>query len=173
CLDYPGATPGDYVKLEIVDDGHGMDEETRRQIFEPFYTTKAEGRGTGLGLAIVYGIVKQHGGHITVVSTPEVGTTFRVLLPRYTGTLSAVTTTADAVAVTKGTETVLLVEDEPMVLEVGRHMLEGLGYTVLPVISPAEAIRLARVKGSEIDLLLTDVVMPDMNGPELARRLLA
>ena len=173
CVAYPGATPGYYVMLEIIDDGSGMDEETRQQIFEPFYPTKAEGRGTGLGLAIVYGIIKQHGGHIIVVSEPEVGTTFRVLLPRYAGEIETALAPVGRDAVKKGTETVLLVEDEPMVLEVARHMLEGLGYTVLPVISPADAIRIARAKGREIDLLLTDVVMPDMNGPELARRLLA
>ena len=173
CARLPGAVPGDYVMLQIVDDGQGMDEETRRHIFEPFYTTKAEGRGTGLGLAMVYGIVRQHGGHISVMSEPETGTTITVLLPRCAGEIAPVVTYTEAPTVTKGSETVLLVEDEPMVLELGRLMLEDLGYTVWPVASPVEAIRLAQTRGPEIDLLVTDVVMPEMNGPELARRLLA
>jgi two-component system, cell cycle sensor histidine kinase and response regulator CckA len=173
CARHPGAVPGDYVMLQIVDDGQGMDEETRRHIFEPFYTTKPEGRGTGLGLAMVYGIVKQHGGHITVMSEPSKGTTITVLLPRCAGEPSAAVTPVQVLSLTKGSETVLLVEDEPMVLELGRHMLEDLGYTVLPVGSPGEAMRVAGARGDEIDLLVTDVVMPEMNGPELARRLLA
>jgi two-component system, cell cycle sensor histidine kinase and response regulator CckA len=172
CARYPGAVPGNYVMLEIADDGHGMDEETRNHVFEPFFTTKPEGRGTGLGLAMVYGIITQHDGHISVASEPALGTTVRILLPRCAGEISAVAVPAPAMRVTKGTETVLLVEDEPMVLELGRHMLEGLGYTVLPVTSPGEAIRLAEAVGDDIDLLVTDVVMPEMNGPELARRLL-
>jgi len=173
CARYPGAVPGDYVLLEIVDDGQGMDEETRRHIFEPFYTTKAEGRGTGLGLAMVYGMVKQHGGHITVISEPETGTTIKVMLPRCAGEISPVVTQARTPSIRKGSETVLLVEDEPMVLELGRLMLEDLGYTVWPAASPGEAIRLAQTRGGEIDLVVTDVVMPEMHGPELARRLLA
>jgi two-component system, cell cycle sensor histidine kinase and response regulator CckA len=173
CARHPGTVPGDYVMLQIVDDGQGMDEETRRHIFEPFYTTKAEGRGTGLGLAMVYGIVTQHGGHISVMSEPKTGTTITLLLPRCAEEVLPVMAQVQPPSLTKGSETVLLVEDEPMVLELGRYMLEDLGYTVWPVASPGEAIRLAQTRGGEIDLLVTDVVMPEMNGPELARRLLA
>ena len=172
CAQHPGAAPGDYIMLEIADDGRGMDPETKRHIFEPFYTTKSEGSGTGLGLATVYGIVTQHGGYISVSSEVNVGTTITILLPRSTSEVLSVVSYSAADRMKRGTETVLLVEDEPMVLELGTHMLEGLGYTVLPAASPVEAMRIADARGREIDLLLTDVVMPDMDGPELARELL-
>jgi PAS domain S-box-containing protein len=173
CAPLPGSTPGDYVLLEIADDGRGMDPETKSHVFEPFYTTKSEGSGTGLGLATVYGIVKQHDGHISVSSEMNRGTTITILLPRSAGQVSPIVSLSPVVRMKRGSETVLLVEDEPMVLELGTHMLESLGYTVLPVASPVEAMRIAHQRGREIDLLLTDVVMPDMNGPELARELLA
>jgi signal transduction histidine kinase/CheY-like chemotaxis protein len=173
CAQHPGTEPGDYIMLEIADDGRGMDPETKSHIFEPFYTTKSEGSGTGLGLATVYGIVRQHDGYISVSSEMNMGTTITILLPRSAGEVSSVVSFSSVSRMKRGTETVLLVEDEPMVLELGTRMLESLGYTVLPVASPVDAMRIARERGREIDLLLTDVVMPDMNGPELARELLA
>jgi two-component system, cell cycle sensor histidine kinase and response regulator CckA len=172
CAGHPGTEPGDYVVLEVSDDGRGMDLETQSHIFEPFYSTKGEGHGTGLGLAIVYGIVKQHNGQISVTSEVHRGTTVRILLPRCSAEPSSIASPSVVTGMRRGTETVLLVEDEPMVLDLAKHMLESLGYTVLPATTPEHAIRLASTRGCEIDLLLTDVVMPDMSGPQLARRLL-
>jgi CheY-like chemotaxis protein len=157
--------------LEVSDDGCGMDAETKSHIFEPFYTTKADGRGTGLGLATVYGLVKQNNGYITVLSELNQGTTIRILWPRCSREAASVVSPAAVTQVQGGTETVLLVEDEPMVLDLSRHMLESLGYTVITAASPGEALRVADLRGGEIDLIVTDVVMPEMHGPELARRL--
>ncbi|MBD3278539.1 MAG: response regulator, partial [Candidatus Aegiribacteria sp.] len=163
--------PGVYAKLTVSDDGRGMDEETRALIFEPFFTTKEVGEGTGLGLATVYGIVKQNNGHINVYSEPERGTTFRIYLPvleEKDETRAVHTDLHDESE--SGGETILLAEDEPSILEMATRMLKSLGYRVLFASSPEKAIVHARENSGEIDLLITDVVMPQMNGRELAKR---
>ena len=171
CKEHPGSTPGEYVMLEVTDDGHGMDAETKSHLFEPFYTTKPEGQGTGLGLATVYGIVKQNEGFVTVSSEVGRGTTVQVLFPKYVGEPARTAALVPTTGPQTGTETILLVEDEPMGLDLTKYLLETLGYTVLPASTPHEAIGLAEQHGDQIHLLLTDVVMPEMYGPDLARRL--
>jgi len=173
CATHAGLVPGRYVMLAVSDDGCGMDEETQKRLFEPFFTTKEQGKGTGLGLSTVYGIVKQNHGLLDVSSEPGRGTTFMIYLPRHAGDI-AETKAAGAVEYPQGQgETVLLVEDEPSMLNMGRGMLERLGYTVLTAGSPGEAIRLAGEHATEIPLLMPDVLMPEMHGRELAERLLA
>jgi two-component system, cell cycle sensor histidine kinase and response regulator CckA len=171
CIRHPGCAPGDHVRLAVADDGCGMSRETLSHLFEPFFTTKAQGEGTGLGLATVYGIVTQNRGFVTVASQPGRGSVFEVFLPRYSGPGEAEEADRALPTVTHGWETVLLVEDEPAVLNVVKRMLQGIGYIVLSAHGPRDAIRLARLHGDEIDLLVTDVVMPEMNGRELAKRL--
>jgi two-component system, cell cycle sensor histidine kinase and response regulator CckA len=163
--------PGDYVRLVVRDDGSGMDKPTLAKAFEPFFTTRPVGEGTGLGLATVYGIVKQNNGFIDVVSAPGAGATFTIYLPRETPSGDAVGKVAPSsvAPALRGYETVLLVEDEESVLRVTRRMLEVSGYRVLSATRPAEAIRMAREHAGRIHLLLTDVVMPDMNGHDLAK----
>jgi PAS domain S-box-containing protein len=168
---YQGLPAGDYVRLAVVDDGNGMDAETQNHLFEPFYTTKAVGHGTGLGMASVDGIVRQNGGVITVTSDVGRGTTVNVLLPRVV-TLSATTGPSGFEALQGGTETILLVEDEPALLRLATRSLESLGYTVLPASRPDDAIVMAREHRGPVHMLLTDVVMPGMNGRKLADRLL-
>ena len=170
CLPLVGLRPGEYVQLSVQDDGCGMDETTRSHIFEPFFTTKEVGRGTGLGLATIYGIVKQNEGYIDVASSPGGGTTFRIFFPRHRGEAMASSEQKTETA-TPGKETVLLVEDEPSILAISEKMLERLGYAVLTATTPGEAERLATTWEGKIDLLLTDVIMPEMNGRELAQRL--
>lgn len=164
------AAPGDYVMLRVVDTGVGMDEETRAHVFEPFYTTKAPGLGTGLGLATVYGIVRQNDGAIHVESTVGRGTSIWIYLSRHVGPVAA-TEEARAGHEPKGQETILLVEDEPMMLQLSRTLLERLGYSVLAASTPALAVQLAAEHQGAIDLLFTDVVMPGMSGPDLAELL--
>ena len=159
--------------LAVSDDGCGMDKETLAHIFEPFFTTKGVGKGTGLGLATVYGIVKQNNGFINVYSEPGQGTTFTIYLPRHAGKAEQARTEGAAEPAARGHETILLVEDEPAILKLTTRMLEQLGYTVLAASTPGEAIRLAREHAGEIHLLMTDVVMPEMNGRDLARNLLS
>lgn len=171
CADRPGCIPGEYVMLAVSDNGYGMDKQTQANIFEPFFTTKKEGKGTGLGLATVYGIVRQNGGFINVYSEPGKGTTFRVYFPRYKSeTIEPADETAE-VMVKGATETVLIVEDEEAVLALTVNMLEKLGYHVLAARKTDEAIRLAKGYSGNIDLLLTDVVMPDMDGKELCEQI--
>jgi PAS domain S-box-containing protein len=171
CAAHAGFAPGEFVMLTVSDDGCGMDEETQRRLFEPFFTTKQVGKGTGLGLATVYGIVKQNDGFINVYSEPGQGTTFRIYLPRHAAGIVE-TRAAIAAEIPQGHgETVLLVEDEPAMLNMGKGMLEKLGYTVLTAATPTEAMRLAEEHAGEIHLLMTDVVMPEMNGRDLAHRL--
>jgi CheY-like chemotaxis protein len=162
--------PGPHVMLAVTDTGEGMSEETLEHAFEPFFSTKGMGEGTGLGLSMVYGIATQSGGHVAVDSQQGRGTTFRVYLPRVPDYM-AEPALAGPAAPAGGSETILLVEDEDPVREVTRVMLEDLGYRVLEAGSGAEALRVAASHRGRIDVLLTDVVMPGMNGPETARRL--
>ena len=172
---HPVVQPGSYVLLAVSDTGVGMDTETQAHIFEPFFTTKEKGKGTGLGLATVYGIVKQSGGYIWVYSEADRGTTFKVYLPRVVERVEessrGLATVPVAEAPVRATETILLVEDEEGVREVAREFLEIMGYKVLEARSPADAMRIAQEHPGEIHMLLTDVVMPEMGGRDLAERL--
>ena len=172
CSTHVDMVPGEFAQLTISDNGCGMDQETAAHIFEPFFTTKAMGKGTGLGLATVYGIVKQNNGCIDTYSRPGLGTTFRIHLPRHKGDAGE-SVTDDAEPPLRGTETVLLVEDELAILKMAQKMLEKQGYTVLAAPTPAEAIRLVTAHADEIHLLIVDVIMPEMNGQDLATRLLS
>jgi PAS domain S-box-containing protein len=165
--------PGYYVMLSVGDTGCGMSEEVREHVFEPFFTTKEEGKGTGLGLATVYGIVKQSNGYIDVQSEVGKGATFKIYLPRHLGKEEQMLNEAVGKCVANGSETILLVEDNSALLNMTASVLESFGYRVLPAINSEEAIRLAKENAAEIKLLLTDVIMPGMNGPELAKKLLS
>lgn len=175
CSQNSECVPGDYVQLAVTDSGSGMDAPTLAQVFEPFFTTKELGQGTGLGLATVYGIARQNHGFTTAYSEPGVGTTIRVYLPRHDSTPGAARPNrAPAVSSHDDPDhqaTILLVEDEPAILTLATHFLEGKGHTVLATDSPNEAIRLAEDHAEPISLLLTDVIMPEMNGQVLADRL--
>ncbi|WP_217352428.1 hybrid sensor histidine kinase/response regulator [Candidatus Viridilinea mediisalina] len=174
CAHHAEVTPGVYVLLAVSDNGHGMDEETLKHAFEPFFTTKAQGRGTGLGLATVYGVVRQNNGFVHVYSEPGRGSTFRVYLPQHQGELPSVAAdTAKPTPVVYGNETILLVEDEPSILVMVTKMIESFGYVVLAAQNPSEAMGLAHAHPSPIDLLITDVIMPEMNGRDLAHKLMA
>ncbi len=164
--------PGDYVILSVVDTGCGIDKPTQERIFEPFFTTKELGKGTGLGLSTIYGIVKQSGGYVWVDSAPGKGSTFSVYLPQTDEPLPA-QKGETGVAAAKGSGTVLLVEDEETVRDMARTCLELSGYCVIEAADGVEALRLARLGNNPIDLLVTDVVMPFMTGPELAEQVLA
>ena len=172
CTAHPGFVPGEYVLLTVSDNGCGMEEETLACIFEPFFTTKELGKGTGLGLATVYGIVRQNNGFINVYSEPGRGTTFQVCLPRQAAMPEKLTERGAEGPAAQGHQTILLVEDEPAILSMTRMMLEHLGFTVLAAGSPSEALRLAERHPGQIHLLMTDVIMPEMNGRDLARNLL-
>jgi nitrogen-specific signal transduction histidine kinase/ActR/RegA family two-component response regulator len=163
--------PGHYVLLELTDSGVGMDEQTRDRVFDPFFTTKPE--GTGLGLATVYGIVKQSGGQIFVYSEPGIGTTFRIYLPPYLAAVPSVRVAASDNGVHRGNETILLVEDGDLLRPMITDILESRGYTVVSAADGVEALALFADHDGTIDLLLTDIVMPRMNGRELAERLSA
>ncbi len=168
---YPKFSPGDYAVLSVQDDGSGMDKDTIEQIFEPFFTTKDESKGTGLGLATVYGIVKQNKGFITVHSEPGKGACFTIFLPRH-GDLVDKEMDQKTARIPQGKgETVLLVEDDPPVLKLAGTVLETLGYKVLTAATPKNALAQAKTYPEKIHLLLTDVVMPEMNGRELAEHL--
>lgn len=170
---HAGFIPGEYVQISVSDNGCGIDKETMPHIFEPFFTTKGVNKGTGLGLATVYGAVKQNNGYINAYSEPGQGTTFTIHLPRHVGKNEQLREKGSTEAPMRGQETILLVEDEPAILEVTTMILEMQGYTVLTASTPGEAIALARKHAGEIHLLLTDVVMPEMNGRDLARNLLS
>jgi CheY-like chemotaxis protein len=169
---HPSAAPGPYVMLAVSDTGVGMDETTRLRIFEPFFTTKELGRGTGLGLSTVYGIVKQSRGNIWVYSEPGGGTTFKVYFPR----VASATPKSEPVrtsAAVHGTGTILIVEDEVALREVVARILRSAGYTVLSAANGGDALRLLEGHSGPVHLMLTDVVMPGMSGPELAARVAA
>jgi CheY-like chemotaxis protein len=170
--EHMGCVPGEYILLAITDDGHGIDEETLAHIFEPFFTTKGIGEGTGLGLATVYGIIKQNEGHIDVQSQPGVGTTFRIYIPRY-GSERVEEAAEEAVEKLTGDETVLIVEDDEAILNIGMKILGKLGYNVLTANDPVDAVHLVENFAGVIHLLVTDVVMPRMNGRQLKDRLSA
>ncbi|OQX12163.1 MAG: hypothetical protein BWK76_18055 [Desulfobulbaceae bacterium A2] len=172
CAEHAGSTPGDHVRLNVSDTGCGIAHEELGKIFEPFYTTKEVGQGTGLGLATVYGIVKQNNGYLTVYSEPGQGSTFTLYLPRHRGEIETAEHLAPAMAV-GGHETILLVEDELPLLQMTEKMLVQLGYTILCAASPVEALQLAEQHAGSIEMILTDVVMPQMNGRDLSQRLLA
>jgi PAS domain S-box-containing protein len=168
CSAHAGASPGAYTVLTVSDTGHGMDSATLEHIFEPFFTTKEEGKGTGLGLATVYGIVKQNQGYITVYSEPGQGTTVRIYIPRYLGKPDLAAPAAVPAPPAGGHEVLLLVEDNEQLRRLTRRLLERLGYTVLEANDPEHALALCAEHEGQIDLLLTDVVMPVMNGARLS-----
>ena len=163
--------PGDYVLLAVSDTGHGMDEKTRSRIFEPFFTTKETGKGTGLGLATVYGIVRQSNGCVWVYSEVGQGTTFKVYLPATSGTAAELTYAHAPEPSTFGTETILLVEDEDALREVLVRVLKAKGYNVLSSSHARDAFDLIRLHGGPINLLITDVILPEIRGPQLAEQL--
>jgi two-component system cell cycle sensor histidine kinase/response regulator CckA len=165
---HPDINPGRYVMLSIHDTGQGMDEETKKRIFEPFFTTKD--KGTGLGLATVYGIVKQNSGSISVYSEPGVGTTFKIYLPR-TAEQNSTREKAGRIAPPTGHETILIAEDETMVRNLAKTVLSMHGYKILEARNGGEAYLLCKKQDEKIDLLLTDIIMPNMNGKELYEQL--
>ncbi len=168
CRIHAGFKPGQFVVLAVSDDGCGMDRETLNKVFEPFFTTKEMGKGTGLGLSTAYGIVKQNEGFVNVYSKPDKGTTFRIYLTRHEGEAES-KTKADGSLDTKARgETILLVEDDASVLRLSTQILEGLGYRVLWSQNPLQALYILRQHGDQIHLLITDVVMPEMSGKDLA-----
>lgn len=164
-------TPGDYVMIAVSDDGCGMGKEVRDHIFEPFFTTKELGKGTGLGLATVYGIVKQNDGFINVYTEPGKGSTFKVYLPRFTDAVTGFPVEAAKAYPSGSGETILLVEDEEIILDVAEKMLLILGYRVLRASTHTEALRLAKAHATEIELLITDVIMPEMSGRDLEQHI--
>ena len=168
-----GVNPGEFVMIAVTDTGHGMDSATRQNIFEPFFTTKQRGKGTGLGLATVYGMVKQSGGDIWVYSEPGHGTTFKIYFPQVGEPVSAGSMENPERLRHHGGETVLLVEDETQVRELEIRMLAQLGYAVLPACNGQEAIDVSRAHAGKISLLVTDVVMPNMSGKQVADALVA
>lgn len=171
CAGIPDSSPGDWVRLTVSDNGSGMDQVTVRQIFEPFYTTKAMGKGTGLGLPMVYGVVHQNGGFISVASEPGEGTTFEIYLPRFRGSIREEVPPAPEALPRGHGEGVLIVEDEPSIMRLGARILEGSGYQVYTAATPSEAVKLFQGNPNRIRLLVTDVIMPETNGRVLAERL--
>jgi PAS domain S-box-containing protein len=171
---YPEMKPGDYVMLAITDTGIGMSPEIKARVFEPFFSTKDVGQGTGLGLATCYGIVKQSGGHISVYSEPGRGTTFKIYLPQVSSETRVRPQPSKPPDLPRGTETILLVEDDPALCELAAELLRRLGYVVLAAANGMNALRLVEQRGKKsIDLLFTDVVMPQLNGKELSERVQA
>ena len=168
-----GVRPGAYVTLSVSDTGMGMDVPTQARIFDPFFTTKEAGKGTGLGLSTVYGIVEQSGGHIAVESAPGQGATFTIFMPRHTGPGLAATgqVPADRRRLPGGSETLLLVEDEAAVRSSSRRLFERHGYTVIEARHGADALRIMEQLGRPVDLVVTDLVMPEMGGREMVERL--
>ncbi|MES2604980.1 MAG: ATP-binding protein [Pseudomonadota bacterium] len=170
CKGFSDVLPGDYVLMTVSDNGSGIADDIKQRIFEPFFTTKPVGKGTGLGLATVHGIVKQSRGHVAVYSELGLGTTFKVYLP-IVNTETQPLHSANSKHLPEGNETVLLVEDEEAVRALARQVLEGCGYTVLEAANGREACDLARAWHGPIDVLVSDVVMPELGGRELAEQL--
>jgi two-component system, cell cycle sensor histidine kinase and response regulator CckA len=171
CADHPGCVLGEYVLLAVSDTGAGMTREVLDHLFEPFFTTKEVGKGTGLGLATVYGVVKQNNGFIEAASEPGKGTAFKIYLPCAEGEEAEGLPDEAEQELQRGTETILLVEDEQLILDLAKTILDNLGYTVIEASTPQEAIHIAEGYGGNIHLLITDVVMPEMNGRHLAERI--
>jgi PAS domain S-box-containing protein len=167
--DHPWVKPGVYMRLTVSDNGIGMDEKTQARIFEPFFTTKETGKGTGLGLSMVYGVVKQSGGHIMVYSEPGHGTTFRLYFPVVEKLEEATEAKLKAAAQRRGEETILIVEDDQALRELAKNILAGQGYNVFAAQNPEEVRAICKTQGTKIDLLLTDVIMPQMSGKEVAQ----
>ncbi|MBI5552257.1 MAG: PocR ligand-binding domain-containing protein [Desulfobacterales bacterium] len=172
CREHDECLPGDFIGIVVSDNGCGMDQQTLEILFEPFFTTKEIGKGTGLGLATVYGIVKQNNGFINVYSELGSGTTFKAYLPRYAEVIEKAPQKGSEMAVGTGDETILVVEDEKGILQMTTKILERLGYKVLSASSPLEAIRTAESYAGKIDMLISDVVMPEMSGRDMAAKLL-
>ncbi|MBF0233466.1 MAG: PAS domain-containing protein [Desulfamplus sp.] len=172
CSKHLGAVPGEYIELTFSDNGCGMQKETMKNIFEPFFTTKEVGKGTGLGLSTIYGIVKQNNGFINVDSESGKGTTFYIYLPRYAGSFKNIHNEENR-SVLHGNGTILLVEDQVSILKMAKSILEPIGYTVFTAATPGEAVRTALNHNGDIDLLITDVVMPEMNGLELSKNVIS
>ena len=172
CSQHPQIAAGNYVLLAVSDTGHGMNEEVKKHVFEPFFTTKPKGRGTGLGLATIFGAVKQAGGAIEVYSEVGAGTTFKIYLPKIEKPADKLAKGKSSPNLVQGNETVLIVEDEASVRDLALRMLKRLGYKVLHASNGGEAFMLVEKSAERIDLLMSDVVMPGMNGRELAKRLL-
>jgi CheY-like chemotaxis protein len=168
---YPYVEPGAYVCLMVSDTGSGMNEETLSKIFEPFFTTKTNGEGTGLGLSMVYGITQQSGGHISCYSEVDKGTIFKIYLPRVDDPVDTVSSSPELAVFSTGKETILVVEDDMTVREMIEDILIQSGYSVLVASSGSETLSIWDKKADEIDLLITDVVMPGMSGSELAKKL--
>lgn len=171
CKMFPEIIPGEYVMIEVSDNGCGIDSESLSHIFEPFYTTKEIGRGTGLGLATVYGVVKQNNGYIYVTSVLSQGTTFSIYFPHYVVAENQFTEYEEDHLIASGNENILLVEDEVMILNVTTAILKKLGYKVFAFSDPLEALKVIQNSSEKIDLLITDVIMPNMNGTELVNRI--
>src|SRR5208282_5051729 len=166
-----GVTAGPYVMLAVSDTGSGMDAHTRAHIFEPFFTTKEKGKGTGLGLATVYGFIKQSGGNVWVYTEPGMGTTFKIYLPREAVCVDPPQPMVICASQQRGSETVLVAEDEESIRSLVLGILQGYGYTVLVADGPNEALEIIKQFNRHIHLLLTDVVMPQMSGRELAEQM--
>jgi CheY-like chemotaxis protein len=169
----PPMSPGAYVLFCVSDTGHGMDEKTKAHIFEPFFTTKEVGKGTGLGLATVYGVVKQSGGFIWVESSPGEGAAFEIYFPQASEELSGKDQETKSASIPRGSETVLVVEDQDGVRDLAAEFLRASGYTVLEAVDGVEALEVVKRFGKTIHVLLTDVVMPRMGGVEMARYFMA
>ncbi len=172
CTLLPGATPGEYILIKVTDTGKGLAPNIRERIFEPFFTTKDIGEGTGLGLSTVHGIIKQNSGHIQVQSREQEGTTFFINIPRLVSKDVTHEVDDSMTEVLKGTETLLLVEDDHSILDITTLILENQGYQVLAASSPLEALELVKQHTGKLDLMITDVVMPGMSGPDLAKQLM-
>ena len=171
CAVHAGFKPGEYVMLAVSDSGCGMDAKTRDNAFEPFFTTKAQDKGTGLGLSTVYGVIKQNQGFINVYSEPDQGSTFKIYLPHHRTKVDPSPAPRSEIPPGGGHETILLVEDEPSILKMTTQMLKRKGYTLIAAGTPGDAMELAHTYNSEIHLLMTDVVMPKMNGHDLAENI--